>query len=308
MPRQFRSSPLPLTLLLGALVLTFADCDRDRVNSVAATTQATRPITKPTVASLSPAATDLLIGMGAGDHLIAVSNYDAENPQTKDLPRVGDYRTIDRERLTTLKPDLIVLQGKPEKIQPGTAEFITGSLHARMVNIQIVTLADVFDMTQVLGEAVGTPDRAKAAANKLRTELDAVKQGVAGKPPVRVYVARSGNGLDSVGGGNFVDDVLTIAGGTNVLSGGQNSFPTVDREQLIKLDPDVILHLLPGASPQAVARAKEFWAGMEGLRAVKAGRVYVLEEYYVLQPSYRLGDTARLFAERLHGGAAKDVK
>lgn len=301
MPPRERPSPLILITLLAAALLTGTGCDRDRATSGVATTQTTHAAAKPTVASLSPAATDLLIGMGAGDHLIAVSNWDAENPQTKDLPRVGDYRTIDRERLTMLKPDLVVVQGKPEKIQPGTVEFITGSLHAKMVNIQIVTLADVFDATQMLGDAIGAPDRAKAAAAKLQAELDAVKQGVAGKPPVRAYVARSNNALDSVGGGNFVDDVLTIAGGRNVLSGGHNSFPTVDREQLIKLDPDVILHLLPAGSPQAVEHTKEFWAAMPTLRAVKAGRVYVLEEYYVLQPSYRLGDTARLFAERLHG-------
>ena len=301
MLRRRESTTLPLIVIVAATFSLFPGCDRDRATSAAATTQATRPITKPTVASLSPAGTDLLIGMGAGDHLIAVSNWDAENPQTKGLPRVGDYRTIDRERLTTIKPDLVVVQERPDKIQPGTVEFITASLHAQMVNIQIVTLKDVFDATQVLGDAIGTPDRAKAAADKLRADLDVVKQSVAGKPPVRVYIARSQNGLDSVGGGNFVDDVLTIAGGTNVLSGGHNSFPTVDREQLVKLDPEVILHLLPAASPQAVERAKQFWAGMPSLKAVKAGRVYVLDEYFVLQPSLRLGDTARLFAARLHG-------
>ena len=39
----------------------------------------------PAVASLSPAATDLLIGMGAGDHLVAVSNFDADRDDIRGL-------------------------------------------------------------------------------------------------------------------------------------------------------------------------------------------------------------------------------
>src|SRR4051812_22873297 len=120
-PRQ-RSRSLYSLFLAGVVLFLGPACDRRDVTSGPATTQATpaaRPIERPTVASLSPAATDLLIGMGAADHLIAVSNWDAENPQTKDLPRVGDYRTIDRERLSELKPDVVVVQWRPDKLPPG---------------------------------------------------------------------------------------------------------------------------------------------------------------------------------------------
>src|SRR4051812_38741665 len=39
------------------------------------------------VASLVPAATDLLVGMGLGDRLVAVSNYEPARAQTHDMPR-----------------------------------------------------------------------------------------------------------------------------------------------------------------------------------------------------------------------------
>src|ERR1043166_2750016 len=57
-----------------------------------------------TVASLVPAATDLILGMNAADHLIAVSNWDPDRPEIAHLPRVGDYRTIDWEKLSELHP------------------------------------------------------------------------------------------------------------------------------------------------------------------------------------------------------------
>src|SRR5512133_3272282 len=56
------------------------------------------------VASLVPAATEMLVGMGAGDRLVAVSNYES-SPVVKDLPRVGDYQSTDWETLARLRPD-----------------------------------------------------------------------------------------------------------------------------------------------------------------------------------------------------------
>ncbi len=251
------------------------------------------------MASLSPAATDLLIGMGAGGHLIAVSNWDADRPGTVGLARVGDYRSVDRERLSELRPDVLVVQFHPDKMPAGLVDFAR-SIGTKIVNVQIVVLDDVFSAIRLLGDAVNAPDRAGEAERALRASLDSVRQRVAGRPPVRTYVARDETGLASVGGGNFVDDVLRAAGGVNVLSGGVNSYPTVDREQLAALDPDAILHLLPEASPQVVEAAKRFWAALPELRAVREKRVYVLTEYYVLQPSHRIGDAAARFAEHLH--------
>src|SRR5690348_4099887 len=55
----------------------------DRTASRHATNTAS---TKPTVASLVPAATDMIIAMGAADQLVAISNYDRERPEIQKLP------------------------------------------------------------------------------------------------------------------------------------------------------------------------------------------------------------------------------
>lgn len=282
-----------LRLLLWPVLLTWGGCDQS-VDPAPA-----RQIT-PTIASLSPAATDLLIGMGQGEHLVGVSNWDADRPGVSGLPRVGDYRSPDRERLSALRPDVLVVQYAPDKM-PGWLTEFAAEKNIKLLNIQIVELDDIFRAMRSLGDAVGAKDEAAAAEQALREQLAQVEQSVAGREPVRTFIARDETGLASVGGGNFVDDLLRIAGGQNVLTGGHNSFPTVDREQLTALDPEVVLHLLPGASPQVIAEAREFWQSLPNLRAVKNGRVYVLDEYYVLQPSQRIGDTAALFARCLHG-------
>ena len=71
------------------------------------------PATRPagvTVASLVPAATDLILSMGAGNRLVAVSNYDTIESTAHPLPRVGDYQTTDWETLASLHPSVMLIE------------------------------------------------------------------------------------------------------------------------------------------------------------------------------------------------------
>ena len=84
----------PLAVLLLWVGLT--GCDRHPP------TATTRP-GRPTVASTVPAATDLVVGMGLADRLVAVSTFDP-GP----LPKAGDYQTTDWELLATLRPTVLL--------------------------------------------------------------------------------------------------------------------------------------------------------------------------------------------------------
>jgi len=255
-----------------------------------------------TVASLVPAATDMLIGMGAGDQLVAVSNWDADRPQIHDLPRVGDYRSTDWEKLAQLKPSVMIVQFREDKMPPGMAER-SGELHIKLVNVMNNRLDDTYTTLHQLGEAIGQPEKAAAAEKQLRDRLHEVRHRLMKLPEVRTLITRSESSLACVGGGNYLDDLLTIAGGKNVLDGGYNAYPTIDRERLIELNPDVVIVLLPGASPQVVQQAKEFWAAQSSVAAVKNGRVHVLTDSYLLLPGLSAAQVAEQFADLLHPGA-----
>jgi len=285
----------------GALIFSFLlillpgmGCER-RGNPTQ--TPATRPA-RQTVASLVPAATDLIIGMGASDHLVAVSNWDADRREISTLPRVGDYRTIDWEKLAQIRPNVMIVQFAADKMPAGFKER-SAEMGIELVNVHINHLDEIFETMRVLGDAMDEPEAARKAADALHAKLERVRQQVKGQPAVRTLLTRSESSLASVGGGNYLDELLAIAGGKNVLEGGENSYPTIDREQLLKLNPDVIIQLLPGASKQVVDQASQSLRGMD-VSAVKAGRVYALTQPYLLLPGYSVGEVAEEFAKILH--------
>jgi iron complex transport system substrate-binding protein len=182
---------------------------------------------------------------------------------------------------------------------PGMAER-AAELHIRLVNVMNNRLEDTYATLRQLGEAIGQPQKAAAAEKSLRDQLEKIRQRTMKLPAVRTLITRSESSLACVGGGNYLDDLLGIAGGQNVLAGGYNSYPTIDRERLIELNPDVVIVLLPGASPQVVQQAKEFWAGQTSVSAVKNGRVHYLTDSYLLLPGFSAARVAQQFADLLH--------
>ena len=254
---------------------------------------------RPTVASLSPAATDLLLGLGAGDHLVAASNFDAPRPETATLPRVGDYRTQDWEKLANLKPDKMVIQLHPDRTPAGLRDRAAG-LGIELVNIQIDSLDDVFAALPKLAAAVNERHKGDVALRRLRDQFDTVRHRVAKAPRVRALVVVDVGGRSVAGPGTFLHDILTAAGGDNAAAQLGNAWPTVDREKIAELQPQVVIHLLPEAPPHVRAQAKQFWAAMPDLPAVKDKRVHYLTDWYVLLPGYHLGTLAEQFALILH--------
>jgi len=262
------------------------------------------PATQPrriTVASLSPAATDLIVGMGLADRLIAVSNYEPPRAETDKLPRVGDYRTADWERIGRLKPTLIITQYRDDKMPEGFRERCA-SLGISIFNRKIDSLDDAFNTIAELGAVLGEPEKAAAAQERWRQRMSALAARVGDRPRPRTLLVVGESGLSVAGPGTFLDNLLTAAGGHNALTGGPD-YSTIDREKLSAIDPEVIIQLLPGASPQQIEQADAFWRSMPQLAAVKSGRVYKITDPDVLLPGFNCPRTAERFAEILHARA-----
>jgi ABC-type Fe3+-hydroxamate transport system substrate-binding protein len=242
----------------------------------------------------------MLLAMNAGDHLVAVSNYES-SPQVKSLPRVGDYQTTDWETLARLRPDAMIIQIAPDHLPPGLKQR-ADELGIKLVNVSIHRLDDVFTAMLQLGDAAGEPQKARQAEQKLRHDLDELKTRCATQPPVSTLLVRDENGRDVIGPDNYLDDLLKIVNATNAAASLKVPYPSIDPEKLISLAPQSVVVLLPGASPDTLDVSNRFWASMKQIPAVKEGRVRTITEYYALLPGSRLADLARDIARCIRPG------
>ena len=273
------------------LTASLATLSCDRPNSP-------RPAAGPRkVASLVPAATDMLLGMGAGDRLVAVSNFESA-AEVRHLPRVGDYQTTDWETLARLRPDVMIIQIAPDRLPPGLKQR-ADDLGIELVNVRIERLEDVFDNIQRLGAVAGELEKGRVAARTLRERLDAVREECAARPTVSTLLVRDESGREVIGPDTFLDDLLKIVNATNAAAGLAKRYPSIDREKLVALRPEAVIVILPDAKPQTLEASARFWASMTDVPAVREGRVRTITDGYALLPGPRLADLARRMADCL---------
>lgn len=253
---------------------------------------------KPRVVSLVPAASDLLEGMGAADHLVAVSNYDVD-PKLSALPKVGDYLTTDWERIAPLLPGLIITQYAQGRTPAGFAQRVQ-DLGATQLNLHIDRLEDIYAAGMELADAVKEHKKGAAAIGALKEQIESIRHAVAGEVPVPALIVVGPDGSSIAGPGTYLDDLLQAAGGKNVAEEMNTPWPTIDRERLASFQPQVIIQLLASSSPQVQQQAELVWKSLPEVPAVKNGRVVRLSEWYVMEPGYQVGRLTRQFAAILH--------
>jgi len=200
---------------------------------------------------------------------------------------------VNLEKVVSLKPDLIVTV----KFSDGTIEALSQTTAAVLV-VDPQGAADVARSATLIGQAIGA-DGAKLASD-IQKQLDAVKAKTDTAPKFRVFHevdASDPAKIYTVGPGSFIDDLINLAGGTNVFATTKSAYPTVSGEEIVRADPEVIVlgDALYGTTIDSVA-SRPGWAA---LTAVKNKRVYAGISLFS-RPGPRLGEAAQEYAKLVH--------
>jgi iron complex transport system substrate-binding protein len=101
----------------------------------------------------------------------------------------------------------------------------------------------------------------------------------------------SGGDIFISGRDGFYDDLITLAGGVNAYRDETLKFPAVSDEGLVRLDPDLILEMVPDLTDEADRDSLlNLWRAKQEVRAVRENRVFILGEDYVVVPGPRFID------------------
>jgi iron complex transport system substrate-binding protein len=255
------------------------------------------------IVSLVPSATEMLFAMGAGDRVAAVSSYDRFPPEVERLPRVGALVDPDLERILSLRPDLVIAYGSQVDL--------LAQLKRADVPVYVYrhgSLADVTGGMRDLGVRLGMAAEGARAAAEVERGLADVRASVSGRSRPRTLLVigrepQSLRGLSVSGGFGFLHDLLDLAGGENVFGDVKRESMMVATETILAKQPEVILelHYSDRAAPDAEVQERAAWKLLPGVPAVKRGRVHLLYGGELVVPGPRVVQTARAFANALHG-------
>ena len=152
----------------------------------------------------------------------------------------------------------------------------------------------------MLGRVLGVPDKGAAVVTKMKADLAEIERRVATEKPKRVFVEIGWDPLYTAGGDTLIDDLVTRAGGVNVVKA--SGYVGYSVEQLVKDQPDVYLGTKSSIGDPLALESRP---GYAALSAVQAGSIYLLDDNVVSRPGPRIVEGVREIALALHPDAFK---
>ncbi|WP_244133542.1 cobalamin-binding protein [Burkholderia gladioli] len=286
----------PLVAPVAAAAASVAPASSPAAASAAATNAITviddvgRTVTLPAparrVISVAPHATELLYAAGGGAAMVGAVSYSDYPEAARALPRVGDNRSLDLERIVALKPDLIVVW------RHGNADRQTAQLAALGIPLYFSEpkrLDDVAVSLDKLGRLLGTREQADRAAADYRQRIAALRARYAARPPVTVFLQIWDRPLTTLNGAQIVSDVLTLCGGRNVFAALQPVAPTVSDEAVLAANPEAIVATAQGATASdASLPSLDRWRRWPSLAAVARSNLFAVDGDWLTRPTPRL--------------------
>ena len=258
------------------------------------------------VVSMAPSITETLFALDLADKVAGVTRYCDFPPEAKAKPQVGGLLDPNYEAIVALEPDLAILLTIHDEAD---ARLKNLGIHTLVVEHR--TLEGILTSFRLIGEACGGIEAAEALVIECERRMERVRSNTAGleRPRVLISSARElGSGrlgtVYAAGKGQWYDNLIEVAGGTNVFEDSFAQFPAVSAEGLLRLDPDVVIEMAPDLADASYTREDILaeWATLPGMTAVKTGRVYVLGGDYVPVPGPRFVQTLEDMAKVLHPG------
>jgi iron complex transport system substrate-binding protein len=285
------------------------------------------------IVSLIASATEIVCSLGFESQLVGRSHECDYPPSVKSLPQLTSpkfkvegssleidqrvkaiveealsvYR-VDPNLLEELKPTHIITQSQCEVCAVSLKDVEAAvcqltSSQPVIVSLEPNSLADVWADIMRVGEALGDSNRAEKLIDELQGRMDDIVQRThwVDSNPTVAYV----EWIDPLmAGGNWMPELISMAGGVNLFGEAGRHSPWMTWEELVAKDPEIIFVSPCGfdiprtLEEMLILKNKPEW---DSLKSVRAGRVFVADgNQYFNRPGPRLAESLEILAEIIH--------
>lgn len=237
------------------------------------------------VVSLSPAFTELLFAIGAGDRVVGRTAWCDAPAAALAVPSVGDGLAPNVEAVLARAPDLVVLYASATN---ASAVDRLAALGVPTRTLPMDRLDDVPAAARALGQLTGTAGHADSLAAAFTRAVDSARRATPSAPTRRVLLLAWEEPPIVIGGGSFQDELVTLAGAVNVFADLDLPSAQVTVEAIAARDPDLIVLLDADGMPAWSARPE--W---QVVRAVRERRFLPVRGTAFARPTLRALEAVR---------------
>lgn len=267
--------PAASIALLAVMLLTWS-CGPGGEEPAARKSSLTTPLR---VISTAPSVTEIVFALGAGENLVGVSKFCEYPAEARSIPSIGGLLDPSREAIIRLDPDLVIVLEENLRFRDELA-----AAGYRVLAVDHKTIPGIVDSIETIGRACGREAQGQRLADKIRSRLAGYEEKISTRrnpPRILISVSRNaGNGslgrITIAGQDGYYDEMIRLAGGVNAYSGNMR-YPAVSTEGLLRMNPDLIIDLVPAYLESTVDEAALLaeWKEAKGTRAWKTENIYI---------------------------------
>ena len=285
------------------------------------------------IVSLLPAATEIVCALGLEENLVGRSHECDFPASVQQLPVCSEANipdnlssaaidikvkelltdalsvyTVKRDVIKQLAPDVVITQAQCEvcavslkEVEEALEDYL--DKESTIISLQPDSLDAIFNNILEVAAILDVPDKGDQLLEDLQEKVDIVRHKLKfmeNKPTVACIEWLE----PMMVSGNWVPELVSIAGGLPVLAENGKHSPYVKWEDIQQQDPDVIIVMPCGFSIERTMKEVNLLLQLPGfaeLKAVKNDRLYITDgNQYFNRPGPRIVDSIEILAEIIH--------
>ena len=287
---------------------------------------------KKRVLSLLSSTTEVVYALGCEDQLVGRSHECDYPPEVMTLPICtkpkfnvdgssievdGQVKSIlqnalsvyyiNEDLLKELKPDIILTQSQcevcavSEKDVESVVKNITG-INPDIISVEPNSVKDIFKDIKIIAEALNVVDKGADLIDFMKNRIRTLKKSYDVKSELTVAAIEWIDPL--MAAGNWVPELIEMAGGINLFGEAGKHSPWMEYKDLIEKDPDIIIIMPCGYNIQksiieidSLIKQK----GWKEITAVQNDKVYITDgNQYFNRPGPRIIESLEILIEIFH--------
>jgi len=247
------------------------------------------------VVSLVPSITEIIMGIGAGDTLKAITYHSTYPPETSHKEIIGGFFSPNLERIEKIEPDIIFCTG----LQRDVTERFDPSRY-QLVHLETDSLADSFRNILLLGKIFNAQEKAEGLVQEISSKLELIEKKVERVPQNRRKRVIRLMGQDQVmtpGDDSFQNEMIKAAGGIPPTLNKRGHIVPVTREEWQSFNPQVIY----GCGGNRETAERYFHQpGWKDVEAVKNGKIFYFPCDLTCRAATNTGDFVSWLSARIY--------
>jgi iron complex transport system substrate-binding protein len=245
------------------------------------------------IISLSPHFTEIIYALEMDSNLVAVTDFCKYPPDARNKENIGGLLNPNIEKIVSLKPTHLF----------GVFSHANLNLELSKFGLEILmmpneTLDDIQNVITKISDTLNIEDKGKQLTDSINIKLSKLKKGNFDKlkSKAMMVIGREKGSIKNItvaGPNTYLNEIWELLGGQNIFNDLTNKYATVNIEEIIERNPDIIIEFNMNSAEgiKNTAPGKE-WYYLNDVKAVKQKKIFEIGGNYSLIPGPRIVNLA----------------